>query len=209
MSEDVYAQLTWSDGVDNPFGIRCLDCRPFSQVVLSGALDRSIAARFAELRNSGGEQHLGISPGNPVTVSCCLSYPFGGRAEDGTLFAAYEMEDKWDIYLHRGCLYFARSWTGILVFAAPVTFSSRQAQVLSVVADAEAASDDPDFIVRQVDFLIKSHVLGLEVPHPLPAGFPEDIQQIASYSFARYGRRASFATFGDTLRIPIPQAGVQ
>jgi hypothetical protein len=113
------------------------------------------------------------------------------------------MEDKWDIYLYNGYLFFARSWTGDLIFRAKISFTSTQANITSVDADAEVASRNPDYIVQQVDFLVKSHLYKREVPHPLPADLPNEVQPIALYSFGQYGRWASFATYEDTSQIRI------
>ena len=77
--------------------MRCLDCRVFSQSMLSVTEDPNIAARFCALRKSTGEQHIGKLPPNTVTVQCDLSYPYSGEIKDGPLFIAEEMEDKWDI----------------------------------------------------------------------------------------------------------------
>jgi hypothetical protein len=203
MSDSIFERLTWLDESSNPFGVRCLDCRSFSRAWLSTTQDPGVAARFSELRKSTGEQYVGRLPPNGVMVPCDLSYPPIGQIEDGRLFVAEVMEDKWDIYLYNGYLYFARSWTGDLVFRARIAFTASGANVTSIDADAQAASPSPTYIVQQVDFLVKSHLYRREVPHPLPADLADEIQSIALYSFSQYGRRASFASYEDTTQIRI------
>ena len=193
----MFKMLTWLEPHASRFGVRCLDCRPFSQSMLSTTDDPKIVARFSALRASDGHEHAGMSPSNAVFVETNLTYRYDGDSEDGPLFVAEVMEDKWDIYLYDGYLYFTRSWTGELVFKARVEFGPGRASV-SLVEIADRAAEDEAFALRQVDFLIKSHVMGREVPHPLPPDMPEEIETIALYSFSSYGRKASFATFEDT-----------
>lgn len=194
-----HGRAEWLDPDNNPFAVRVLDCRDFCRTMVSMTTDPQRAARFVELRSSTGEQHHGQHPPNAMCIASFLSYPLTGRPADGPLFRAEEMEDKWDIFLYDGWLYFARSWTGELVFRAEVKFTGTQALVSNIEADAKLAVQ-AELAVRQVDFLIKSHLLDQEVPHPLPSDFPDDAMQVAVYSHSWYGRRASFATFEDTTR---------
>lgn len=196
----MFKMLTWLEPHSSRFGVRCLDCRPFSQSMFSTTDDPKIAARFSALRASDGREHAGMSPSSAVVVEATLTYRYEGESQDGPVFVAEVMEDKWDIYLYDGYLYFTRSWTGELVFKARVEFTPGCATV-SLVEVANHAAEDKAFALRQVDFLIKSHIMGREVPHPLPPDMPEQIETIALYSFSSYGRRAAFATYGDTTSL--------
>ena len=203
MSNSIFKKLTWLDKTNNPFGILCLDCRAFSRPWLSTTKDPKVAAQFSELRKSSGKQHIGKLPPNVVSLACDLAYPHDGQSKDGPLFIAEVMEDKWEVYLYEGYLYFARSWTGDLVFRARINFTASQANITSIDADGQAASQNSTYIVRQVDFLVKSHLYRREVPHPLPEDLANDTQVIALFSFSQYGRWASFATYEDTTQIRI------
>ena len=194
-----HAHLAWLDGERSPFAVPVLDCRDFCRTMVSVTTDPERAARFVKLRGSTGEEHRGHTPANAMCIASLLSYPMPGRPPDGPLFRAEEMEDKWDIFLFDQWFYFARSWTGELVFRAEVRFTGTQAIVSNVEADAKLASSG-DLAVRQVDFLIKSHLLGEELPHPLPPDLPDDPLQIAAYSLSWYGRHAAYATYTDTTR---------
>ena len=175
MSQDViFSQLTWLGPDQNPFGLRVLDCRPFSTTMISTTKDPDIAARFSQARGSTGEEFRGRQPSDSLTVPCGLCYPFSGESQDGPLFMAGQMEDKWDIYLHDGHLYFARSWTGELVFRVIVDFREQEAVVTAVEASRAKVADDPGLAVRMVDFLIKTHLYGQEAPHPLPPEYHPD-----------------------------------
>jgi hypothetical protein len=60
------------------------------------------------------------------------------------------------------------------------------------------------YAVRAVDSLIKSHVFGLVVPHPLPPNLALEPAQIVLYSFSLFGRRCAYASFGDTTTVSDP-----
>ena len=111
------------------------------------------------------------------------------------------MEDKWDIYQFEGHLYFARSWQGKLVFRAKIDLNKEELNLIWVEADLKSADGDTALVVRQVDFLIKSHLYRRETPHPIPANFPAQADEIAAYSMSQFGRWASFATYEDTTKI--------
>lgn len=195
--ETPHAHVAWIEAEQSRFGVRVLDCREFCHTMVSMTADPKLAFRFAELRLSTGEEHRGKMPAHAMCVASLLTYPLTGKPGEGVLFRASEMEDKWDIYYLNGWFYFARSWGGEIVFRAEVKFTGTQAIVSMVEADAKLSAD-PQLAVRQVDFLIKNHLLGMEVAHPLPAGFPDDPMQIAVYSHNWYGRHAAFAAYEDT-----------
>jgi hypothetical protein len=136
-----------------------------------------------------------------VVARCELSYPFNGESRDGPLSLAQQMEDKWDIYLYDGHLYFARSWTGDLVFPATIDFKEEEAVITDVDASRAQVMDDPALAVRTVDFLMKTHLYRQEAPHPFPPGFPEDKKALAVYPFSEYGRWAFYGTFEDTTKV--------
>lgn len=201
-NEPDFPDLQWLEADQNEFGLRVLDCRPFSHSMLSLTKDESVAIKFNELRRSPGTEHIGKEPDDPITADCHLTYPYSGEVHDGLLFIAEQMEDKWDIYLYDSHLYFARSWSGKLCFKAAINFTHGECVVSSVQSCASDEEDViPGFSVRQVDFLIKRHLFGQEVPHQIPRSIPESPRDIALYSFAIYGRWASFASFDDTTAV--------
>lgn len=189
----------WLAPAENRFGIRCLDCREFARQLVSSTGEPSVAGTFTMLRSSQGEHVRGRLPVNTLMVPCLLEYPPLKGAIDGPVYLAGEMEEKWDIFLFDGQLYFARSWTGALVFKASAEFSRTGVRILTVAADAKAAGRDPRYVTAQVDFLVKSHLYHLEAPHPLPEGLSEEAEQVAMFSFGQYGRMAAYATFEETI----------
>jgi len=89
---------------ENPFGVDVLDCSAVAQSMVSMTSSAEIAARFSQLRASSGEHCRGSEPTNAVTTKCHLQYPSAAH-QDGPMFKAEQMEDKWVPRIHR------RSWT--------------------------------------------------------------------------------------------------
>ena len=203
MPELDHPQGIWLAPEQNSFGVRVLDCRAFCRSMISVSSDPEIARRFAELRRAGGKHLCGGVPANARRVAYPLCYAASRKLaapEDGPLFHAETMEDRWDIIIDGEWLVFARSWTGTPVYRAGVQFTEREMKVSPIELDGNEITG-PEFAVRQVDFLIKSHLLEAEVPHPLPPGFPDDTERILIYSFKQYGRHAAYATFADKLNL--------
>jgi hypothetical protein len=191
-----FADVRWLEPHESPFGIRVLDCRPFTTSMISSTKDSSITVRFATLRRSDGSEHRSAHPEDSVRIACSLSYNAGGGSNDGTLFRAERMEDKWDIFLHDGRLLFVRSWTGTLIFAASVSFRDGRAIVTEIEA-CRPQADDPTRPIRVVDFLLKTHVHRVEWPHPLLQVPGNDVQALVLGSFSEFGRWARYGTFED------------
>jgi hypothetical protein len=193
----------WLRPDQNPFGIEVVDCRPLTQTMLSVTGDFEIASRFVVLRAADGRDHVATDPPAARVIACRLRYPFSGSTPPaGPLFKAAEMEDKWDIYAYDDALYCARSWTGDLIYAARARFAEGELTIDEMQV-AGAADDGSPHAVRALDFLIKSHVYNLGVPHPLPGPASErDPERLAVASLSMFGRRAWFGTYEETIGLP-------
>lgn len=112
------------------------------------------------------------------------------------------MEEKWDLDLYDGKLYFSRSWTGDLDLVAEAVNENSDLKI-ALVHGRIRRDDQAIMAVRDVDFLVKTYVLGRELPHSIPLDIPASEEQILTYSFSRFGRDASFATYDDTVTFTI------
>ena len=155
----------WLSSDENPVGIDILDCRMFAMTMMSTTGDQEVALRFSQLRSSVGHEIAGSCPERARRIQCSLDFPLDSPLNEGPLFKAEVMEDKWDIYLLSEHLYFCRSWTGALIFRASVTLSDERMVVSAIETNP---SEDNDIVIRQVAFLIWSHVFGRVSLHPLP-----------------------------------------
>lgn len=198
---DAFHKVVWLEAHQNPFGIRILDCKSFSKTALCFARDRDTAEKFLKLRNSTGEDHRNQLPKNALHIRCNLKYHFEEKIIDGPVFVAKVMQDRWDVYLYDGFLYFSNSWSGELLIRAKADFKENEFFVPAIDMRSDLAKRNKTLAVRQADYLIKSCLCRREVPNPLPRNFPNNPKQIALYSFSLYGRMSSYATYEDAILI--------
>lgn len=201
----VVPELHWIPRESSPFNVRCLDVRSFTTNMISTTADQKLAQKFTDLRKSNGDHVRKGMPDDAIHIDCQLIYPHQGQTRDGALYMAREMEDKWDVFLFDGSLFFARSWSGVLVYKAAINFSQTQAMITSIEAIRQTTGSGLWLAICVVDFLVKSHLYRREAPHTLPPNIPEDEMGIAAFSFQEYGRWASYATYEDTTRINLNQ----
>ncbi|MEZ4651014.1 MAG: hypothetical protein R3E97_19955 [Candidatus Eisenbacteria bacterium] len=204
---DPLSTVRWIPAEESEFGVEVLDCREFTASVHSLTQDPKIGDAFAALRAVDGREYLGKTPESPLRLECDLSYSHRGETRDGPLFKAACMEDKWDIYLYDGGLYFTRSWTGQLAYVAEIRFSESSANVVSVLAPGDSMSKQPGFHVRAMDFLVRSHLYRQMFPHPLPKSLGRDERAQGLFSFSQFGRYGLLGTFEDITHLPPPKLG--
>ena len=109
--DDPFARLEWLAADTNPFGVRVLDCQPMVSG-MPAIQEPAAAARFAELRSLDGTSLRESHPEQANLIACALQLPFARPANEGVVFRAEVMEDRWDLFLIEGWLYFVRSWSG-------------------------------------------------------------------------------------------------
>jgi hypothetical protein len=192
----------WIKRDQNPFHLRIYDCRPFTRTMVSMTSDPAIAARFASLRNQDGRHNRDTSPRDAVLVPCQVRYSAPVDLRDGPVFRAREMDEKWDIDFFAGKLYFSRSWTGSLELVGLADKNSATLEI-SAVYGAALNREAQETIVRDIDFLVKTYIFHREVPHCLPSTLPATEKSIVVYSFSKFGRAASFATYEDTMQVAV------
>lgn len=196
--------LRWLGPDENDWGVPVLDCRALAWTVVSTTGDPQVAQRFGASRTSDGREVRGLRLPSADAGACSLRYPPLRVWHDGPLFRAPTMEDKWDCLLFDDVLTITRSWTGDVGYqchaSGPIEPDQEWAidRVLVARREPEIAVD-LSYAVREVDFIVKAHLLGRLVPHPIPPGLTNDAEQIAVASFSLHGRRGCFATFADTL----------
>ena len=193
----------WVDGSQNQFGVTLLDLhtRIFGSTAWTSS--RDVAESFGRTRRADGTEHVNKLPHDPVEVESNLSFAYPGAHQEGPVFKARVMEDKWDMYVYGDRLYISRSWTGTLHFVAPCNFKSNVVEIHRIFADNKFISGDFQYASRVVDYLIKSHMSNRVVPHPLPARLKDEpVEELAAHSFEIFGRRGLFGSFDETIGIP-------
>lgn len=203
------ASIRWLTAAESPFGIPVMDCREFAASMISATAAPGVAERFLDLRLDDGARLRGTDPADAHAMPAGLSYRTTAPWLPGPLFRAAVMEEKWDLSLHDDTLFCSRSWTGSLEFRARLSLRPGRVDISSVVAAGTHAAHGEAYAVAVVDYLVRSHALGLDVPHPLPpaeAQAAHDVQQMAFLSFSLYGRRGRYGTFADPARLPLTRA---
>lgn len=189
----------WLAANENRWGLVVLDCTRVAHGMHSVTTDRGTAESYAKLRGSDGAE-LRSSSLNPASSSDCdLHYQVGKHPRDGPVFKSRVMEEKWDIYCYDGRLYFCRSWSGKLVYRA--TFRC-ELPTFSIVEVEATAKTDGKVAAREVDFLVKSHLLSSQALHPLPKENDKDAHWLAMFSFSNYGRLGLYGTMEETIGTP-------
>jgi hypothetical protein len=167
--------------------------------MISTTSNAEIANTYTRLRSSTGEE-LRSQVFNPaLSIPCNLTYNVAKHIPDGPVFKSQVMEEKWYIYMYDDHLYFCRSWGGELFYRVTLQRERSALRVLLVEAGHKTAEK---ITLRDVDFLIKSHVLSAKALHPLPQELGRDTQKLALFSFSAYGRLGLYGTFDETIGTP-------
>ncbi len=194
--DDWEQRVVWLQGGDqnNPFPQRVLDCRAVALGFTAMTSDRAIATSFNQLRTDDGRSLIGSLPKDDFIVPCDLRFPYNGKREDGVLFSAPEMEDKWDFFAYDSRLYVRRSWTGLLLHVAELKYTDKEVVISTIHSNREVVHGDAEFAEAHLRFLILTHLGRLKLPFPIPPDANlEDGRAIALAGFSSYGRRAEFA----------------
>ncbi len=192
------SELVWRVASDqeNPFGREVLDCRAVALGFTATTSDRKIAESFNRLRADDGRDCVGALPENVLSVDADLRFPYNGNREDGVIFMAKEMEDKWDFYAYDSRLYIRRSWTGVLLHVAELRYTNSEVVVEKIHSERGSVFGDADFARAQVNFLIMTHFGNSLIPFPIPPEMPRtERKTIALMGFSSYGRRAQFGAY--------------
>ncbi|WP_434352831.1 hypothetical protein VH441_06395 [Psychrobacter sp. HD31] len=196
--EEIIYEPKWIKPKENPFKIAIFDCREYALKMTSTTQDPKIATNFLNLRESDGKEYIGKFPEN--ATKCEVDFDFdtnGKQIQDGVVYQASKMEEKWDIYKYANFLFFVRSWTGDLVYFSNYIPTEKGFKVnLVVLNDSKIDPTDPFFEFKVVDFLIHSHILGYNVPHPIPRSLDKNNHEnILAYSFSMFGNKGQYATY--------------
>lgn len=208
---EVDLEPSWIESDENPFQMRILDNVRFcSDSYLYLVAAETTSAQDLSSGNAANlkADQLHRSLDNAHVESCVLGYPRPpGDHRDGPLVISKSTEELWNIFLFEGYFYFVRSLTGNVRHRAKVEFLEHALFVTEVATNpllepnslyADPLLSDPDFGVRQADFLIKALLYGMECPAPLPTNGSVEPGAVAIYALMEYGRVGWHPTFEAT-----------
>jgi hypothetical protein len=198
------AELRWLEADENPWGVRVLDVRAVTETMISASTDPQCAANAMALRGKDGTAFIGAQPVSADSFEADLVYPIDRMLADGVLFSPSVMEHKWAIYHHQGYILFVRSWTHKVHLIAGVQTEGDHIRIAKITGTL-TGDEAPEFIVRAVDYMLRTHALRLPWPAPLAAGVELDPHAAALWCFSSFGNLARFAT-PHRLTRQLPQA---
>jgi hypothetical protein len=186
----------WIQPKENLWRLPVLDCTQYADGMMSFTDAPEVAKKYGELRRASGEELPRLDFKSAQHFACNLTYKIDKRPADGPLFKSRVMEEKWDIYLYDEGLFFCRSWSGELIYRAAAKCEPPALKISMV----ESSQQLPESLaVRQVDFLIKSHLMLATALHPLPADLGRDEEKQAMHSFTCYGAKGRYGTLEETI----------
>jgi len=167
--------------------------------MLSWTKDESVARSFLKLRHSVGQELINAEIYGSKNIEVDLVYPHNGSKIEGAAYKAKCMEDKWDIYGWNGIIYFARSWTGEIIYKAHIKVSDTNFSIYKIEYQPDDYNaQDISFVKNNVHFLIKCLAFGNIYPHKVPVTLVSE-KDIALYSFNLFGHNCWYATFDEIL----------
>lgn len=201
-------RFKWIDvGAENPFTAPIMDIRELTLNNLSMTKDPAIAKNFAASRSDDGQQYIGTTPTDPISVRTEITYPHNGEKLDGIVFKAPAMEVKWDIYAYGEWFYFVRSWTSDLIYKVRYENTGEEMVLTEILASDPAGIDDDQIAAQNVHSIMQTHALGRVWPfHVPPPMHKSGSEEIALFLFSQFGSKATIATRENTLEIALRSA---
>lgn len=187
MSEHPFFE--WIPPTANPWHVPIMDIAPFTQTHISTSLDPDCAENALSYTHDDGSRFFDALPQADREIPCSLLYHYTGHPADGPLYVPDAMEHKWAIFLLGHEIVCVRSWLAEVRVRASVTFSDGLMEVTSLRGACLHADEDPAWTVRCFDYLVRSYLLGIILPAPLPDDVGDEPGDCATWAFGVFGRR--------------------
>jgi len=185
--------VRWLEPGENPWGVPVLDVRPVTLGMISASMDPLCATNAVSFSAEDGRGFINVDP--PVTrqIPVRLTYRIEGTLADGALFLPEAMEQKWALFFHGGRIICVRSWTRQVMAVADTRTAGDVLELTTLRGRLISETEDAAFEERVLDFLIRTHALGMVHPAPMPSEVL-DPGQAAIWCMSCFGNRALFAT---------------
>lgn len=185
--------VSWIEAADNPWGVRLLDVRPLTLTMTSLTTDLRCATNAVSFGQVDGRGFIGEEPTSKRVVEASLLFPIDRMLADGVLYIPREMEHKWAIFYHRGEIICVRSWLRQVQIVARVVHRHDLIEITQVGGRFGDIGERPEFTIRTLDYLLRSHALNADYPVPLPPGMESNPKNAAMWCMSMFGNRALFA----------------
>jgi hypothetical protein len=184
--------IRWIEAADNTntWGVRVLDVRPVTLTMLSTSTDPQCASNAVSFGQDDGTSFIREEPPVRRIVETSLRFPIDRILADGVLFAPREMEHKWALFYHGGQIICVRSWLRKVNAVAYVEQRQDHVEITQVRGTFVDEDEEPQFTIRVLDYLLRSHALNTVYPAPLPVGTEADPQAAAMWCMSMFGNLA-------------------
>jgi ankyrin repeat protein len=186
--------LGWIEAADNPWGVRVLDVRPVTLTMLSTSADPRCASNAVSFGQDDGSGFIGEDPPERRVALASLRFSIDRILADGVLFVPREMEHKWALFYHRWEVICVRSWLRKVQVVAHVEQRDKHVEITQVRGTFGTEHEEPEFTIRVLDYLLRSHALDTVYPTPLPIELESDPERAAMWCMSMFGNRALIAT---------------
>ena len=117
-----------------------------------------------------------LKEGVPIPYHAAFDNEQFLRLKEGVI--PKQMEDRWFIYYDEPHLFLHRSWTGQPVYRVTLKQAGNGAEVTEALLSKDLAntSEDADYQVQLIDFLVSNLLLRQHKPFPVPSDLAESKQ---------------------------------
>lgn len=192
MSNEI--ELPWIEAAETPWGVRVLDVRAVTQNMISTSADPECAANAISYDREDGSSFAGREPVLPRAIGAMIPFRVEAPFRNGALFRPRVMEHKWAIFHRGGRIYFVRGWTRKLHVVADLSAQDGSVAITRLNGVFIDTEEHPLLTTMVADFLLRSHVLGMVYPAPLPEGMEQSPEKAAMWCFHVFGNMALCAT---------------
>jgi hypothetical protein len=156
--------------------------------------DREAASNAISFGGDDGLGFVGHQTPSHKRTRLSLRYRVTPMLADGVLFSPSQMEHKWALFHHAGQVLFVRSWQRQVLVTATTRPSNGYIELSEVRGEFTESDEDPAYTTACIDFLVRTHALGLAFPAPLLHDPGDDLRAAALTSMGLFGNMAMFAT---------------
>jgi hypothetical protein len=191
---DTAENIRWIEAAETPWGVPVLDVRAVTQHMISTSADPQCAANAISFDRDDGSAFAVDEPASPRLIGALMRFRVNAPLANGALFRPRVMEHKWAIFHHQQRILFVRSWTRKLHAIAGVSPCEGGVEITRIRGVFTDTEESPLFTTMALDFILRSHALGMVYPAPLPEGLEETPVEAAMWCFQMFGNLALCAT---------------
>jgi hypothetical protein len=191
---DATENIRWIEAAETPWGVPVLDVRAVTENLISTSADPQCAANAISFGKDDGSAFAAEEPASLRLIGALMQYRVNAPLKDGALFRPGAMEHKWAIFHRQQRILFVRSWTRKLHAVAELTPCEGGVEITRIRGVLTDTEERPLFTTMALDFLLRSHALGMVYPAPLPEGIEQSPLEAAMWCFQMFGNRALCAT---------------